>query len=154
MSQNSFKSHILPAVIQSLIIAIVRLFTIPWHIWYGAMLRLSEKRTAPKSDSEKSSEFPVFEWFKSLWDATIFLAWFVSILIAIGTFLSIVSWSFMGAISAAIGVLISGYFSVILMSLAKETLILVLSIALNVEQISKSKSQSSPVNKDGSVVTN
>lgn len=140
MTKPTLQSHIIPAAIQAIIIAVVRLFTIPWDIWHGAMLRLSEKRADKTKDSNTSSEFPVFEWFKSLWDAAIFLAWFVAIISSVVTFFSIVSWSFMGALSAAVAVIISGYFSVILMSLAKEALILILSIALNVERISIARS--------------
>ncbi|WP_416885215.1 hypothetical protein [Marinospirillum sp.] len=146
MSAPQIKDQLLPAVIQALLLIVVRLFTIPWEIWSGAASRLSETRLAKKeakSVSTEKSEFPVFEWFKSSWDAAIFLSWFVGILSAVITLVSIsINWSFSAGLASAITILIYSYFAVILMSLLKESLILMLSIALNVEKIAKkNKSQ-------------
>ena len=72
----------------------------------------------------------------------IFLSWFVGALISLMTFFTVAFsyfGSFIGGLSAMIGVLITTYFSVIAMSLMKESLIIILSIALNVERLSKEK---------------
>lgn len=138
---HSLKEQILPAILEALILSIVRFFTIPWRIWTGAAFRLAAaRRSAKNSESLHQSEFPVLEWFRSAWDALIFLSWFAGALIAIITFLGNISaLGFFNALAAAIAILIYSYFSVILMSLLKESLILILSIALNVETLAKKK---------------
>lgn len=146
MSQlkNEITPALLPAVISALIVCVVRFFTIPWSIWKGAALRLADMRhrdDAEKQSSERT-EFPVFDWLRTAWDGMIFLSWFVGALISLMTFFTVAFsyfGSFIGGLSAMIGVLITTYFSVIAMSLMKESLIIILSIALNVERLSKEK---------------
>lgn len=129
MSQN-IKEQLLPAFIQSLIICILRFFTIPWSIWSGAVIRLAAARQLSDQDRElqQKTEFPVLQWVRSAWDGAIFLAWPIGVIAV-----------FIAAIQTIFGVFISGlivvYFSVIIMSMMKESLILILSIALNVERI-------------------
>ena len=135
---------ILPAVISALIVCVVRFFTIPWSIWKGAALRLADLRQRNEAEvlASSRSEFPVFDWLRTAWDGLIFLSWFIGILISLITFFTVAFSYFgtvIGGLSAMIGVLITTYFSVIGMSLAKETLIIILSIALNVERLSKEK---------------
>lgn len=145
MSVSTIKKQLVPAIIQSLLIIVVRFFTIPWEIWSGAASRLSESRTlsreTPVSHRAKS-EFPVFEWFKSSWDAAIFLSWFIGIIVAVIGLIAGTHWSFSAGLIAAVTTLLYSYFGVILMSLLKEGLILILSIALNVEKIAQSKKAS------------
>jgi len=135
---------ILPAVISALIVCVVRFFTIPWSIWKGAALRLADLRQRNEAEvlASSRSEFPVFDWLRTAWDGLIFLSWFIGILISLITFFTVAFSYFgtvIGGLSAMIGVLITTYFSVIGMSLAKETLIIILSIALNVERLSADK---------------
>lgn len=137
---NQLEGKLGPAVIQALILCVVRLFTIPWQIWSGAALRLAELRTASDTDKAMSatSEFPVFNWFRTAWDGIIFLSWFVVAIVAVFILVgSLFSGYFIYGIGGAVGALIYGYFAVILMSLAKESLILILTIALNVEQMNR-----------------
>lgn len=141
---EKLQDNILPALIQALILCVIRFFTIPWRIWTGSTQRLARARLASRSqqDTTQNSEFPVLEWFRSAWDAIIFLTWPVGILIAVITlFGTWATWGLFTGISAAITVLVYSYFSVILSSLLKESLILILSIALNVEQLAKQKKE-------------
>lgn len=135
---SQIQSQIGPAVVQALILCIVRFFTIPWRIWKGAAYRLATMREHAGSGTDKSAttEFPVFDWFRAAWDGIIFLSWFVGALIAVialigGTF----NVGLFSGLAAAIGILVYSYFAVILMSFFKESLILLLSIALNVERL-------------------
>ncbi|AVI62998.1 hypothetical protein P8S55_04695 [Halomonas sp. M1] len=150
MSQlkNQIGTAIVPAVIQALMVCVVRFFTIPWSIWKGAALRLAAMRQS--SDEEKvassKSEFPVFDWFRAAWDGAIFLSWFVGILASVIALIggSMGYGGLMAGIAAGITVLVYFYFAVIGMSLLKEGLILVLSIALNMERlVNKGEKQSS-----------
>lgn len=143
-SSNDVTQAILPAVISSLIICVVRFFTIPWSIWKGAALRLADMRH--RDDAEKlassRSEFPVFDWLRAAWDGLIFLSWFIGIILSLMTFFFIAFshyGSFSSGLASMISSLITTYFSVIAMSLMKESLIIILSIALNVERLSKEK---------------
>jgi|SRR5690554_933652 len=145
MSVPTIKEQLVPAIIQSLLIIVVRFFTIPWEIWSGAASRLSESRTLSRETPEShraKSEFPVLEWFKSSWDAAIFLSWFIGIIVAVIGLIAGTHWSFSAGLIAAVTTLLYSYFGVILMSLLKEGLILILSIALNVEKIAQSKKAS------------
>ena len=142
--KNDIAPALLPAVISALIVCVVRFFTIPWSIWKGAALRLADMRQRDEAEvlASSRSEFPVFDWLRTAWDGLIFLSWFIGILVSFMTFFSVAFsyfGSFIGGLSAMIAVLITTYFSVIGMSLAKETLIIILSIALNVERLSKEK---------------
>ena len=146
MSQlkNDIAPALLPAVVSALIVCVVRFFTIPWSIWKGAALRLADMRQRDEAEvlASSRSEFPVFDWLRTAWDGLIFLSWFIGAIMALMAFFT-VAFSFYGGflsgISAMIGTLVTTYFSVIVMSLAKESLIIILSIALNVERISKEK---------------
>ncbi|MBS8240911.1 hypothetical protein DYI22_10400 [Marinobacter lipolyticus] len=139
---NELKSALVPAVLQALIVCVLRVFTIPWAIWKGAALRLAEMRNVSKSTSTSTdTEFPVFEWLKVSWDGVIFLSWFVGVVMAV----ILASTAYSGGFGIFISTLVSTYFGVIGLSLAKEFLILALSIALNVEKISKKPESSSQV---------
>lgn len=146
MSQlkNEVAPALLPAIISALIVCVVRFFTIPWSIWKGAALRLADMRNRDEAEllASSRSEFPVFDWLRTAWDGLIFLSWFIGILVSLITFTT-VAFSYSGtivtALAAMISTLITTYFSVIFMSLAKESLIIILSIALNVERLSSKK---------------
>ena len=92
-------------------------------------------------DEEKvtssKSEFPVFDWFRAAWDGAIFLSWFIGILVSVVALIggSMGYGGLMQGIAAGVTVLVYFYFAVIGMSLLKEGLILVLSIALNMERL-------------------
>ncbi|MDR5900286.1 hypothetical protein QC823_15045 [Halomonas vilamensis] len=144
MSQlkNDVIPALLPAVISALFVCVVRFFTIPWSIWKGAALRLADMRQ--RDDTEKvvssRSEFPVFDWLRAAWDGLIFLSWFIGALISLVSMVGMVfAFGLFEGIAALILGLVYTYFSVIAMSIAKESLIIILSIALNVERISKEK---------------
>ncbi|TRW50175.1 hypothetical protein FM042_04900 [Aliidiomarina halalkaliphila] len=135
---KQFEGKFGPAVIQALILCVVRFFTIPWLIWKGAVFRLAALRQATEEDknTEQTSEFPVFNWFRTAWDGIIFLSWPVTAIIATFALLGgLINGYAEYAFGAFIITVVYGYFAVILMSLAKESLILFLSIALNVERI-------------------
>lgn len=146
MSQlkNDLVPALIPAALSALLICVVRFFTIPWSIWKGAALRLADMRQQDETQKLVSSrsEFPVFDWLRAAWDGLIFLSWFVGALLSLMSFFA-VAFSYFGnfgtGLAAMISTLITTYFSVIFMSLAKESLIVILSIALNVERISQAK---------------
>lgn len=135
---SQLQQKIGPAIVQALIVCIVRFFTIPLSIWKGAALRLAERReasSAPDSGGSKS-EFPVLDWIRTAWDGMIFLSWFIgAVAVVLTLFGGIFTLGFFTGIGSAIGVLAYFYFSVILMSFFKESLILILSIAMNVEKL-------------------
>ncbi|MGM0831758.1 hypothetical protein K1Y77_10770 [Halomonas qaidamensis] len=139
-SNNQVGTAIVPAVIQALIVCVVRFFTIPWSIWKGAALRLAAMRHISDEDKMASSksEFPVFDWFRAAWDGAIFLSWFIGVLMSVVALIGGTMGygaNIMTGIAAGVTVLVYFYFAVIGMSLLKEGLILVLSIALNMERL-------------------
>lgn len=146
MSQATLKEQIVPALIQAFIVWILRFFTIPWSIWTGTAQRLAEKRQAAKTEDNGSStsEFPVFEWFRNAWDGAIFLSWFIGVVVAFFSMFGVMfSAGFFAGLATGVMVLIYTYFAVIPMSLLKEGLILMLSIALNVERLANKNTTAS-----------
>ncbi|WP_017431232.1 hypothetical protein [Vreelandella jeotgali] len=148
-TENDIGQAIAPAIISALLICVVRFFTIPWSIWKGAALRLADMRRKKQEteDNAMRSEFPVLDWFRASWDGLIFLSWFFGVLASV-LGMAFMAFTLAGnpygpGAGSAIWVLISGliytYFSVIAMSLAKEGLILILSIALNVEKLANAR---------------
>lgn len=140
---SQIQQKIGPAIVQALIVCIVRFFTIPWSIWKGTALRLADRREASSQpdDGSSKSEFPVFDWIRTAWDGLIFLSWFIGVVVAVLTLFGVMfSVGFFSGIGSALGVLAYFYFSVILMSFFKESLILILSIAMNVEKLANKPS--------------
>ena len=135
------------AVIQALIVCVVRFFTIPWRIWKGAVLRLAAQRHLNELDTdiEARTEFPVLSWFRMAWDGVILLSWPITFVVA---FLGMLGGIFTGYATTAMGgfivTLITAYFSVIFLSLAKESLMLILTIATNIETINSKLPISTP----------
>ena len=144
---SSIQGKFGPAFIQALILCVVRFFTIPWRIWKGTAFRLAAMREMNDEDRtvDETSEFPVFTWIKTAWDGIIFLSWPV---IAVVAFIVLIGGLFTSYAATALGVflltLIYGYFSVIMLSLFKESLILLLTIAINVERIMKKGTVNNP----------
>lgn len=132
-----------PAIVQALIVCIARFFTIPWSIWKGAALRLADRRevSGQSENGSSKSEFPVFDWIRTAWDGLIFLSWFLGAVVAVTTLFGVMfNVGFFSGIVSALGVVAYFYFSVILMSFFKESLILILSIAMNVEKLANTSS--------------
>ncbi len=143
---SQIQQKIGPAIVQALIVCIVRFFTIPWSIWKGSVLRLADRREASSQpdDGSSKSEFPVFDWIRTAWDGFIFLYWFIGAALAVIALFGVMfSAGFFSGIGSAIGVVAYFYFSVILISFLKESLILILSIAMNVEKLAN-KSSAAP----------
>lgn len=140
---SQIQQKIGPAIVQALIVCILRFFTIPWSIWKGTALRLADRRAASgqPDDGSSKSEFPVFDWIRSAWDGLIFLSWFIGAVVAVVTLFGVMfSVGFFSGIGSALAVVAYFYFSVILMSFFKESLILILSIAMNVEKLANKPS--------------
>lgn len=124
------------AAVEAFMVCVVRVFTISLSIWKGSAHRLAKKQNDSDDDGAAAlrtdTEFPVFEWMKASWDGVIFLSWFVMPAITI--------YAANGGYRFDWGTFWAGmtmtYFLVIPLSLTKEALVLILSIALNVERIS------------------
>lgn len=140
---SQLQQKIGPAIVQALIVCIVRFFTIPWSIWKGTALRLADRREAAgkPDDGSSKSEFPVFDWIRTAWDGLIFLSWFIGAVAAVITMFGVMfSVGFFSGIGSGLAVIAYFYFSVIVMSFFKESLILILSIAMNVEKLANKPS--------------
>ncbi|MDO6763208.1 hypothetical protein [Agarivorans sp. 1_MG-2023] len=140
------KKNFLPALFQAFLLCIVRVFTIPFQIWIGALKRLSELRSNESSNEADDTEFPVLNWFKNGWDGVIFLSWLLTIIAFLFTFIGGMfsdGYYREAQIGAAFSTLFAGYFAPIGLSLFKEGLTLVLSMALNLEKLVKKNSAES-----------
>ncbi|WP_394242546.1 hypothetical protein [Vibrio astriarenae] len=138
---QQLKKDLLPAFIQALILCIVRVFTIPYQIWSGAVTRLAEQRKLPMQE-QKDTEFPVLYWFKSAWDGAIVLSWVVAVLMFVfAVFAAFNTYNPSFVITAAFGQLLIAYFYPIGLSITKELLTLFLSMALNLEKLAKGDNQ-------------
>ncbi|MGR5431093.1 hypothetical protein ACPV56_14070 [Vibrio astriarenae] len=141
---QQLKKDLFPAFVQALILCIVRVFTIPYQIWSGAVTRLAQQRQTPVQE-QKDTEFPVLYWFKSAWDGAIVLSWIVAVLMFVfALFAAFNTYNPSFLITAAFGQLLMAYFYPIGISITKELLTLFLSMALNLEKLAKEDHQDKP----------
>ncbi|MDQ6993075.1 MAG: hypothetical protein Q9M31_06330 [Mariprofundus sp.] len=135
---EKIKENILSASLQALKLLIIRFFTIPFTIWTGSLVRLAEQWKETPSTDEVATEFPIFDWFKSAWDAVILLLWPIGVIAFVFSFLSGIFSSYIpfgAGLATAFGCLIGFYFAPISASLMKEMLVLFLSMAQSLEKI-------------------
>ncbi len=120
---EQLKKNFVPALLSAVIICFLKVFTLPWEIWTGTVIRLAKIRQDPLKDTLEDSEFPVLFWVKAAFDGLLFLAYpFVLLFMIVGLFNSGPSALWL-------------YFVPIPYSIIKEFMTLGLSIALNLEKI-------------------
>ena len=70
-------------IVKTLTLIIVKPLTLPWQIYQNAMVSLSNSDDASSEENVLSSEFPLYVWFVSIFNALIFLTYPLGVIVAI-----------------------------------------------------------------------
>lgn len=112
---------------------IVKPFTLPFHIYKNALVALSNSKSENSEESVLSSEFPIYIWYVSCFNAVIVLSWFFGALYA----LYMATQEYRGGFGAFISILIATYFVPLGLGLMRELLSITLKTVLYLKIISK-----------------
>ncbi|MCK0147636.1 hypothetical protein MWU78_18420 [Arenibacter sp. F26102] len=120
-------------LIKVLELIIVKPFTLPLKIYKNALAHLSNADADDSEESVLSSDFPLYTWFISIFDAIIVIIYPVGLIIAIiaGTN------SFTGGFGSFLSVLVITYFAPLIYGLIRELFQISLKGLLYLKIISK-----------------
>lgn len=103
------------ALLQTLNLLILKLFTLPFKIYKNSLINLSNSESQDSAESTLSDDFPLYVWQVSIFDALIFLAYPIGIIV----FLSAVLLNTM-FFEEALLILVASYFYPLIIGLLKE----------------------------------
>lgn len=114
-------------------LVIIKPFTLPLKIYKNALVHLSNTDADDSEESVLSSDFPLYTWFISIFDAIIVIIYPVGLILAIiaGTN------SFTGSFGSFLGVLVITYFAPLIYGLIRELFQISLKGLLYLKIISK-----------------
>lgn len=120
-------------VLKILELLVVKIFTLPFTIWKNALVALSNADNDNSEEKVLNSDFPLFVWFVSIFNAIIALSYPIGIIWAVfmGT------KSFMGGFVVFLGILASTYFAPLALGLIRESISITLKSLLYLKIISK-----------------
>ena len=120
-------------VLKILELLIVKIFLLPFTIWKNALVALSNTDSDTSEEKVLNSDFPLFVWFVSIFNAIIALSYPIGLIAAI----FIGTKSFMGGFMAFLGALAATYFLPLGLGLIRESLSITLKTVLYLKIISK-----------------
>lgn len=143
---DNIKSNFIPALIQAFITCILKFITMPWHIWNRSMMRLAGLQKSESTDDTQMTmdEFPVFEWIRISWDGVIFFSWIIAAITFVIQIISsfrLMSYNFSMFLGLTVSSFVLLYLMPLWLSFLKESFTLLLSMARNLEKLSKHNSQ-------------
>ena len=120
-------------VLKILELLVVKIFTLPFTIWKNALVALSNADNDNSEGKVLNSDFPLFVWFVSIFNAIIALFYPIGIIWAVfmGT------KSFMGGFVVFLGILASTYFAPLALGLIRESISITQKSLLYLKIISK-----------------
>jgi len=71
------------AIVKALTLIIVKPLTLPWEIYKNAMVTLSNSDESSSEENVLNSDFPLYVWFVSIFNAMIFLSYPLGLILAI-----------------------------------------------------------------------
>lgn len=111
---------------------IVKPLTLPFKIYKNSLLALSNANSKDSEESNLSTDFPLYIWLVSIFDALIFLAYPIGIILAIRG-----ANSYFGGFGLFLGILAITYFTPLYLSLIREFAQISLKVLLYLKIISK-----------------
>ena len=81
-------------IVKTLTLIIVKPLTLPWQIYQNAMVSLSNSDDSSSEESVMSSDFPLYVWFVSIFNALIFLTYPLGLIVVIIMALNIPSYEY------------------------------------------------------------
>ncbi len=119
-------------VLKTLELIIIKPFTLPYKIYKNALIALSNSNADNSEESNLSTDFPLYIWLISIFNALIVLAYPIGIIMAIKG-----ASGYFGSFGLFIGILIITYFSPLYIGLIREFLQISLKVLLYLKIISK-----------------
>lgn len=121
------------ALLKILELIIVKPFTLPIKVYKNALVHLSNTDAADSEDTVLSSDFPLYAWFISIFDAMIAIIYPVGIIFALIAGLN----KYTGGFSSFLSILAITYFAPLVYGLARELFQISLKMLLYLKIISK-----------------
>ncbi len=114
------------AALRVLVLLIVKPLSLPLRIYYNALTNLSSASDESSDENKLASDFPLYVWITSLYDAIIALAYPIGIIVAI-----IASTNkYTGGFGTFVGAIVATYFLPLCIGIMRELLLFSLKIVL------------------------
>lgn len=121
------------ALLKILELIIVKPFTLPLKIYKNALTNLSNADASDSEENVLSSDFPLYTWFISIFDAIIAIIYPVGIIMALVAGLN----KYTGGFTSFLGILAITYFAPLIYGLVRELVQISLKMLLYLKIISK-----------------
>lgn len=123
------------ALIKVLELIIIKPFTLPLKIYKNALVNLSNADATDSDEYVLSSDFPLYTWFISIFDAIIAIIYPVGIIFALIAGLN----KYTGSFASFLGIITITYFAPLIYGLVRELAQISLKMLLYLKLISKNK---------------
>ena len=121
------------ALLKVLELIIIKPFTLPLKVYINALTNLSNSDTENSDENMLSSDFPLYIWFVSIFDAIIAVIYPIGMVFALIMGLN----KYTGSFSSFLGVLTITYFAPLIYGLFREFFQISLKVLLYLKIISK-----------------
>tara|TARA_Y100000385_G_C12696372_1_gene468589 strand:+ start:211 stop:609 length:399 start_codon:yes stop_codon:yes gene_type:complete len=118
-------------IVKTLTLIIVKPLTLPWQIYQNAMVSLSNSDDASSEENVLASEFPLYVWFVSIFNALIFLTYPLGVIVAIIAAMN----AYNNGFQIFLGIIIGTYFIPLYFGLVRELLTVTLKTVYYLKRI-------------------
>jgi len=81
-------------IVKTLTLIIVKPLTLPWKIYQNALIGLSNSDNSSSEENVMSSDFPLYVWFVSIFNALIFLVYPIGLIVVVIGALNVPSYEY------------------------------------------------------------
>lgn len=118
-------------IVKTLTLIIVKPLTLPWQIYQNAMVSLSNSDDASSEESVMSSDFPLYVWFVSIFNALVFITYPLGVIVAIIAAMN----TYNNGFQVFLGIIIATYFIPLYFGLVRELLTVTLKTVYYLKRI-------------------
>ena len=118
-------------VLQTLKLIIVKPLTLPWQIYQNSMVSLSNADSDSSEENVMSSDFPLYVWFVSIFNAMVFITYPLGLIAAIIAAMNAYSNAFQGFLM----IIVITYFVPLYFGLVRELLTVTLKTVYYLKRI-------------------
>ncbi|MAO32421.1 MAG: hypothetical protein CL824_02850 [Crocinitomicaceae bacterium] len=118
-------------VLQTLKLIIVKPLTLPWQIYQNSMVSLSNSDNDSSEENVMSSDFPLYVWFVSIFNAMVFITYPLGLIAAIVAAMN----AYSNAFQAFLMIIVGTYFIPLYFGLVRELLTVTLKTVYYLKRI-------------------
>ena len=118
-------------VLQTLKLIIVKPLTLPWQIYQNSMVSLSNSDNDSSEENVMSSDFPLYVWFVSIFNAMVFITYPLGLIVAIVAAMN----AYSNAFQAFLMIIVGTYFIPLYFGLVRELLTVTLKTVYYLKRI-------------------